>query len=158
MTKEITKSIILQEIQDKFKLRELTPEKFTFGEEVVPTYDVSQHLVTGIVKAKNISITSAAAFVFFAVPQDERWFLRSYQVIFKAVGAYTVSGAYVGYRPLITDYIYLDLTAAQSTSYLVILPSLVQLDKPNQLFINVDGYTSTADLEVDIDVLVEKIR
>ena len=44
MTKEITKSFILQQIQDKFRLREFTAENFLFSETVIPIYNVENHL------------------------------------------------------------------------------------------------------------------
>lgn len=156
MTKEITKAYILQQIQDKFKLREFEPEIFRFSEMVIPTYDIDSHLGTWEVKVETKTITSIGSKVVATVPQNERWTLRSYQTTFMT-GAYTIAGIMIG-RPLTAKYIYLDLKAAQSVSYLVNLPIYAVLQPGEALLANVDGYTSTGDLRVNLDVLVEEIR
>jgi len=156
MTKEITKSIVLQEIQDKLKLREFEAANFLFDETVVPTYDIGQHLMKPSVKSFTKSITVAGLHSFFSVPADEKWHLHRYNIIFMT-GAYTVAGMTVT-RPEPVDYVYLDLKAAQSTSYIVDLPKDVVLSSGDDLRVYIDGYTSTGDLLVIIDVTVEKIR
>ena len=158
MTKEITKAYILQQIQDKFKLRELEPEVFRFSEQVIPTYDVSQHLGNWVVLNATVSITSAASFVFFDVPETERWLLRSYLVIFGGTGAIKGSGLMVNQRPGSSDYIYLDLKKGQEVSYLVNLPVSVVLHPGNELKYLIDTYVSTQNLTVRVDVLKEEIR
>ena len=156
MTKEITKSIILQQIEDKFKLREFVPGPFLFEETVIPTYDIGPHLVTEERQVKTLSITSAASYAFFTVPENERWLLHRYNVIF-VTGAYTVAGVFLG-RPVSADYVYLDLTAAQSVSYAHNLPNPALLMPNQRIYVMVDGYTTTGDLDMIIDATVEKIR
>ena len=159
MTKEITKAHILQELGDKFQLREFEAEKFLFSELVVPVYDIAPHLTRHEVKHKTISITSAASFLFFTVPQNERWILRAYQVIFGMTGAHQGSGLYISYRPTFgADMIYLDLKKGQDISYLVTLVSPVIIQPDSKLNYTIDSYTSTQSLTIDIDVTIEEIR
>jgi len=156
MTKEITKAIILQEIQDKLKLREFTPAQFLFEESVVPTYDINQHLGHWEVLAKTVSITSTTNFTFFAVPSTERWTLRAYQVLYGMTGAIKGSGLYVAARP--SSSLYLDLKKGQEVSYLVNLPQHVVLEPGNVLEYYIDTYVSTQNLEIRVDVWKEQLR
>ena len=156
MTKEITKARIIQEIQDKFKLREFSPEKFLFNETVVPIYNVEPHLGKWEIKRKTTSITSISYPTFFTVPESEKWTIRAYQPTFMT-GSYSIAGVLVG-RPDATTYIYLDLKAAQNVSYVVNLPVPVIVQPGEVIFVNVDGYTTTGDLLLHMDVMVEEIR
>ena len=158
MTKEITKAFILQQMQDKFKLRELEPSKFTFSEEVIPVYNVEQHLLHYEVEHLTQSITSAGATNFFYVPATERWTLRAYQVIYGATGAIKGTGLYISYRPATEDFIYLDMKKGQEVSYLVNLPVPVILEPNSRLAYLIDTYVSTQNLTIDIDVQIEEIR
>ena len=159
MTKEITKAFILQEIQDKFQLREWIPGKFTFSEEVIPVYNIEPHLLKWVVQARTLSITSATNFDFFEVPPAERWLLRAYMVIFGATGAHKGSGLYVSNRPASpANFIYLDLKAGQDVSYLVNLSCPVVLEPGNHLRYLIDNYTSTQDLTIYVDIQKEEIR
>jgi len=160
MTKEITKANILQEIEDKFKLRELEAERFAFSELVIPIYDVGNHLIRPRTEYVEKSITSATAFLFFTVPQNERWYLRGYNVVFLAAGAYTVTGLYVNRvnRSPSDAYIYLDMVEGQTVSYAKNLPTPVRLNPGDKLSLLIDSYTSTASLRLHIDFTVEEIR
>ena len=158
MTKEITKAIILQELENKFQLREFLPAKFLFDETVVPTYSIEPHLTRFEIMHNTVSITSATGFAFFTVPQDEQWTLRAYQVIFGATGAHKGTGLYAIWRPGEVDYIYFDMTKGQEISYLATLPQAVVLAPKTRLFYNIDTYVSTQDLTIDIDVSVEELR
>ena len=160
MSKEITKANILQEIQDKFGLREWEVEKFLFSETVVPTYDIRQHTENPVTNYKTVSITSAAAFLFFTVPEDEIWHLNGYNIVFLAAGAYTVTGLYINRKLQVNPgaSFYLDMLEGQTVSYAVVLPNPVRLDPFDELKVLIDGYTSTASLRVYIDYIVEHIR
>ena len=155
MTKEITKARILQELENKFKLREFEKDSFLFSETVVPIYNIDPHLVRYRGDSNTVSITSAAAFEFFKVPEDEIWTLRGYNVIFMT-GTYTIAGVY--HKRPTTAYHYLDLTAAQNVSYAVNLSAPAILDSGDSIWINVDGYTITGNLMMRIDYKEEKIR
>ena len=158
MTKEITKAIILQEIQDKLKLREFIPASFLFDETVVPVYNVEQHLVVPAIKyAERSIIAGGMGFDFFTVPNDEKWTLNKYDVVFMASGAYSVTGAYIK-RFTGADNIYLDMTLGQTVSYHVNLPCPLVLYPGDAINIYIDGYTSTANLRLYIDVMKEEIR
>ena len=158
MTKEITKANILQEMQDKFRLREFAPSKFLFDETVVPVYEIEQHSQDWIAKEATVSITSAAAFTFFSVPINERWYLRSYTLIFGATGPHKASGMFIGRRDYPTIPLYLDLTKGQEVSYLTVLPHLAVLNQGDLLRVLIDTYVSTQDLTVHIDYRREEIR
>ena len=157
MTKEITKSIILQEIQDKFKLREFADAKFLFDETVIPVYNVEQHLAHAEVKEKTVSITSGpAGFLFFTLPWTERWSIHTYNIIFMT-GVFSVTGLMVA-RRLDADYIYIDMTQGQTTSYTVNLPKDIICNPGDTLRVYVDGYTSTGNLMLRLDTTVEEVR
>ena len=158
MTKEITKAFILQQIQDKFKLRELIEERFTFSENVVPVYDITPHLGEWGVLSKTLSITSATSFLFFTVPPNEQWLLRAYMIVYGMTGAIKGSGVLINKRPPMGGYIYLDLKKGQEVSYLVNLPICVKLHPGTEIKYLIDSYTTTQDLLIQIDVLKEEIR
>ncbi|MCK4529248.1 hypothetical protein KAW18_17935 [candidate division WOR-3 bacterium] len=159
MTKEITKARILQEIEDKFKLREWIPDKFTFSEEVIPVYNIEPHLQKWEVEDTTVSITSASGFTFFTVPQTERWLLRGYNVIYGMTGAIKGSGLFIDHRPTDnTHYIYLDLVKGQEVSYILNLPVPVVLEPGNRVRYLIDTYVSTQDLSIFIDVQKEELR
>ena len=156
MTKEITKARIIQEIQDKFALRELEPEVFSFSERVIPTYNVEQHLLAWTSKYETVQMTSAAAFEFFEVPENEKWKLRRYDVVFLAAGAYKVTGLYVTRKG--STHVYLDLKKAQTESYHIDLVEPVDLQPGDKIHVLIDDYTSTAGLRVYIDYQIEVVR
>ena len=157
MTKEITKARVLQEMQDKLLLREFIPEKFLFSETVTPVYNIEQHLEQWWQNYIEASVTGIGIKYFYAVPEDERWHLKRYDVVFMS-GAFTIAGVYIRRRNRDPSdaYMYLDLTAAQNTSYHH--ETDVVLTAGDTLNINVDGYTSTGDLRLYIDYKMEKIR
>ena len=159
MTKEITKAFILQEMQDKFKLRDLVPEIFRFSEEVVPVYNIEQHIEHWKARYVTVSITGAGAIAVYSAPSSERVTLWRYDVIFMAVGAYTVSGIYTrrAADPAI-NFCYLDLGSAKSASYHIELSQPVVLEPGDSLYVNVDGFTSPADLRLYFDYKREELR
>jgi len=158
MSKEITKAYIIQQIADKFKLRELTPEVFSFSETVVPIYDIGPHLLSWEVTYAEVSIPSGpAAYNFFTVPETERWKLRGYNVVFMAAGAHTVTGAYIN-RAGAGNFIYMDMLLGQSVSYAVNLPTPVVVNPGEGIDVYVDSYTATQNLRLYIDYVKEEIR
>ena len=159
MTKEITKAYILQQIEDRFGLRELIPEKFSFSEMVQPVYNIDSHLTSWSNLMKEISITSAAGFQFFAVPDAERWFLGNYNVVFMGAGAIKVTGAYITRREsgFVTP-VYLDMTLNQTVSYAVNLPAPIMLEPGDRIYILCDDYTSTQNLRLYVMVRRETLR
>ena len=157
MAKEITKAFILQEIQDKFKLRELTPSKFIFEETVVPIYSIEEHLRRSIARSSTRSVTGTGGITFFTVPDDEKYFLNGYSVIF-ITGTYTVAGVYITRVDSPTYFMYLDLTAGQNTSYANFLNRQLTLSPGDAININIDGYTATGNLQMYIDYEMETIR
>ena len=159
MTKEITKAFILQQMQDKFKLRELDPEIFRFSEEVVPVYNIEQHLEAWKARYTEISITGTGATHIINVPDYERWSLWRYDVVFMGAGAYTVAGIYTRRAAdTITSFCYLDLGVAKSASYHIELSQPVVLQPGDRLYVNVDGYTSPQNLRLYYDYKIEEIR
>ena len=161
MTKEITKAFILQQMEDKFGLREFAPEAFTFLETVIPTYNIEQHLISYWTKYNYKSVTSApAVYLMTTVPINEKWTVRGYNVVFMAVGAYTVTGIYVQRQNAIPpDAIYyLDMELGQSASYAHELRTPLVLSPGDALYVYVDSYTSTADIRLYLDYEKEIIR
>ena len=156
MTKEITKAFILQEIQDKFRLRDLKPAKFEFSETVIPVYDVAQHLIKRSISRMNIAITELGAMTILTVPDNMRYTIFGYTVVFVS-GDYTVAGCYIE-RGDPTLFVYLDLTAARAVSYTVDLPKPVILESGHKMRINIDGYTSSGTMYVYTDRVKEEIR
>ena len=161
MTKEITKSYILQELQDKFGLREFLRENFVFLETVMPTYDIARHVEFPTTDFEELSITSGpVGYVFFTVPENERWYLNAYNVVFMGAGAYTVTGLYIVRKKQLTAgaTIYIDMTLGQTVSYAHVLPKPIRLDPGDTIRVYVDSYTSTQNLRLYIDYLMEEIR
>ena len=158
MTKEITLARIIQEITDKFKLRELEPEIFQFSEKVLPIYDIGSHLLKPSIQTKPVSITAGpAGYLFYTVPETEKWRFNAYNVIFMASGAYTVTGLYIQ-RVGSAHVVYYDMTAGQSVSYAVVLTFPVVLFPGDAIYVYVDSYTSTAELRLYVDLTKEEIR
>ena len=159
MSKEITKAHIIQEIEDKFKMRDFESAPFLFDETVIPTYEISPHLETRTIKSKTLSITSATFFEFFIVPADERWIFANYNLTFYNIGAYKVTGLFVTRTSSGAGaYIYLDQTAGQTGSYAVHLNTPVTVDPGDKLSVLIDTYVSTANLRLGVDVQLAKIR
>ena len=158
MTKEITKAIVLQQIQDKFSLREFEPAPFLFDETVVPVYNIGTHFKHFYVQEKTESITSASGTRFFTVPDTERWIFSNYNITFMT-GTYTVTGLY-SFRIRTSEFnsIYFDQELGRSGSYAINLPTPVVLNPGDTLEILVDGYTATGDLRLTVDTEVEEIR
>ena len=159
MTKEITKVRILQELQDKFALREFVPANFLFDETVVPVYDIQQHLQRwgSNQYVRNVTATGPVAVVI--VPENEKWKLRAYSVVF-LTGAFTIAGMYIlrNLQDSAADFSYLDLTAAQSVSYLRTMSEAVVLETGDTLLFNVDGFTTTGTVQINLDLMKEEIR
>ena len=158
MTKEITKAYILQEMQDKLKMRELEPEIFSFSERVLPIYNIEPHLATREIIQKDLSITSTGGITFFTVPQNERWRLKAYSLVFLGASTFTICGGFIQRGPSAANYIYMDLKAEQSASYLVVNSPHVVIDPGDLIKVNIDGYTSTTSLRMMVDVEKEEIR
>ena len=161
MTKEITKAYILQQMQDKFGLRDLEPETFRFSEMVVPTYDIEKHIESATARFQTVSVTAGpAGYLFFTVSPTLRWTIQGYNIIFMAAGAYTVTGLYIvrALEKFADSFIYLDMTLGQSASYAVNLPKPLTLESGDKIYVYVDSYTSTANLRVYLDYVEETLR
>ena len=157
MTKEITKAIILQQLQDRLKLREFDPAKFLLDETVVPTFDIRGELEVSTLAQNTKNITATGASGFFIVPQNERWRLTRYDVVFMT-GAFTVAGMYWRKGDSVDNFVYLDLKAAQDTSYHITVNPAVVMPPNSFLNVNVDGFTSAGSLRVYIEYIKEELR
>ena len=158
MTKEITKAFILQQMQDKLKFREWEAAPFLFDETVRPVYNIENHLKTWETRSTLLSVTGTGGLNILSVTQTERITVSGYTVVFYGAGAYTVAGVYLTRKNSSTLFVYLDLTAGQSVAYTVNLPKPVILDSKDKLYVNIDGYTSTQNIEIIMDVSVEELR
>ena len=157
MTKEITKAFILQRMTDELALRELVPEKFTFSENVVPVYNMEKHLKNWMIETATKSVTTTGGLLFLKPPDNERWTVNGYTVVF-VTGVYTIAGVYIIRNHTESNFVYIDLAPAQTVSYTVNLPKPIELVYGDRFYINIDGYTSTGNLTLNIDVNKEKIR
>ena len=158
MTKEITRANILQEIQDKFKLREWEAERFLFSETVIPMYDIEPHLLSWEVTATNKTVSGTGGVLYHTIPDNEKWALNGYDVIFVS-GSYTVAGVYITRKKTgVSNFHYLDLAAAQSISYTKNLNFPIALAPGDKIYINIDGYTSTGSLQLRTDIAKETLR
>jgi len=158
MSKEITKAIVLQQLQDKLGLRDYEVAPFLFSETVIPIYDIGPHFKHRKIEYASRDIAATGNVIFFVVPQNERWKLQLYDVVFMGAGAYTVAGATIRRLDGLPDTVYLDMTAAQTISYHVSVSPGIVLDPADAIGINVDGYTSPQALRLYIDYEVEEIR
>ena len=158
MTKEITKAFILQQIQDKFGLREYEAAKFLFEESVVPVYNIDRHLGLPMSRLVQISITETGGIEFYKVDDDQIWTLHRYVVVPMGAGAFTMAGVYLTRTNNAAYFIYLDLTAGQTAAYANDLPKPARLYPGDTININIDGYTSTQSLRLYIDYTREMIR
>ena len=160
MTKEITKAFILQQMQDKFGLREFEAAKFLFSEQVIPVYEIGGHINKFFIQKETVSITSGAptGFLFFTVPENERWTFTNYNITFMT-GTYTVTGVYiVRISSGTVNSLYLDQVLGRSGSYAINLATPVVLESGDSINILVDGYSVTGDLRLTVDTMMEEIR
>ena len=149
----------MQELQDKFGLREFEASRFLFNETVIPTYEIGGHLKKWEVTSNTQNVTTTGDIFFFEVPNTERWILRAYQVIYLMTGAIKGSGLIATLRPNTSaHFIYLDLKKGQEVSYLVNLPCPVVLEPGNMLKYVIDTYVSSQNLTIYIDIQKEEIR
>ena len=157
MTKEITKAIVLQEMQDKLKLREFAPAKFLFDETVVPIYNIGQHFEEWWQQYTTLSITGTGPMRFFPLPEGEKWHVKRYDVVFMT-GAFTIAGIYIQRknRTPTGAFTYLDLGLAKNTSYHV--ETDVDLIHGDEIFVNVDGFTTPGNIRLYIDYKKEILR
>ena len=160
MTKEITKAIILQQMGDKLKLREFSHAAFLFDETVVPVYNIEPHLEEWWQRYYSTSIIAIGGRLIKEVPDDRRWHLRAYDVVFMGAVTCTVAGIYIERvnRSPADAFIYLDLAAAQNVSYHTDLITPVTLNPGDKIYVNVDGFTSAQTMRLYIDYNVEFIR
>ena len=158
MTKEITKAFILAQMEDKFGLRELIPERFSFSETVVPVYQVEQHVEHYLSGMSEVSITATGGYVFFTVPHDEKWILSRFNPVFIGISTIKITGIYIKREETPTFIVYLDMVKGQDVSYAYNLPQPVVLVPKDEIKITVDTYVSTQNLRLYIDYMMEKIR
>ena len=157
MTKEITKAFILQQMQNKFAMREFESRPFLFDETVVPVYNIEQHLEEWWQRFATKTITTTGAALFFTTPDERKWTLKRYDVVFMT-GVFTIAGVYIVRTNMGSEnsFVYLDLKAAQNASYHI--ERDVTLNPGDKIYVNVDGYTSTGDLRIYLDYKEEYMR
>ena len=114
MSKEITKANILQEIQNKFKLRDFEPEKFLFSEIVTPTYDIGDHVKHWESERFREQITANGVAVMCTVPDNERWRIRKVDVINEAGANYLINQVLFYGSATKNQYLYFNYTGIAS--------------------------------------------
>ena len=160
MTKEITKAYILQQLEDKMGLREFTASPFLFDETVIPVYNIEQHLQRQWNGYVEVSVSATGGISLVTIPQQQRRTVARYDIVFMGVSTCTVAGVYVKRinRSPTDAYTYLDLTAAQTVSYHIELPTPVVMEAGDQFCITIDGYTSPMNIRFYYDYIREDIR
>lgn len=155
---EITKSIILQQLQDKFALREWIPERFSFLETVIPVYQIEQHLREWITADSGaISISSTTDFMTFTVPANERWYIRTYTGIF-ATGNYNI-GAVKLNRANSDTTMYLEIEEhLNGLSWVHEFPVPLVVVAGDKLVVTCSGHTTTGNFKLYIDYDKEMVR
>lgn len=144
----------MQELVEKFELQQYEKSPFLFGETIIPTYDIGKHLEKWVAKDSGQSITGVGYYVFYTVPNSERWHIRNITVA-GASGSHTFStivyqqaGGYWMNLYHTADSVHVILNLSQD---LVIEPQSI-------LQIYFDGYTSTSTCHMYLNTKVEKIR
>ena len=111
MTKEITKANILQEIQDKFGLREWEATKFLFNETVMPIYDIDQHVRKWVCIRGRKPIAGNGAVSFFSVPPVERWHVRRLSVFHETGANFDIDQVFFYRGATECQYVFYDTTS-----------------------------------------------
>ena len=130
MTKEITKSIILQEIADKFALRDFEPEKFLFGEYVIPTYDIAPHVRNWVNTRHRIEVTGNGSYQILYVPATERYHVRRMSLLHETGANFDIDQVLIAGLSGSVQYLFYD-TVAPITSGTVKIFEFIQ-DIPMQ--------------------------
>ena len=145
MTKEITKVDIIQQIQDKFKLREFETSSFLFSEKVVPTYDIGQHVKQWALHRDRIEITGNGGAYFPDVPQTEQWRIRRITLIHETGANFDITQfAYYATGEISFDYLFYDTTTpiASGTVKIFQLPQDLILSHGMRFFITIANFVA----------------
>ena len=162
MTKEITKAIILQQIQEKFGLRELESEIFRFSEMVIPIYDIGMHVKNWDLQRYREEITGNGSLHFITVPDNERWKMRRIIVVAEAGGTYNIAIIYIYHPSHSTDnnYIFYNTVApiAAGTVTIFEFPQDIPVEEGDNIDINISGFSVGGYTSIHILREVETIR
>ena len=125
MTKEITKANILQEIQNKFGLRDFEPERFLFGEFVTPVYDIEHHVKTWTTIRYRTQVTGNGAVAILLVPGNKEYNIRRVNVLHETGANFDIDQVFFDGQSNAVQYLFYD-TAAPITSGTVKIFALTQ--------------------------------
>ena len=125
MTKEITKASILQEIQNKFGLRDFESERFLFGELVTPIYDIAPHVRNWVTERYRSSVTGNGPVQILYVPADTEYRIRRVSVLHETGANFDIDQVFLEGVGNAVQYLFYD-TVAPITS------GTVKLFEPTQ--------------------------
>ena len=109
--KKITRASIIGELVDKFSLEEKEREEFLFGESVVPTYDIGQHVKKWTVVRDRIVVTGNGMLHLHTVPDNTRWRVRKLDVMNEAGGNFDIDQVFLFKNSVAVQYLFYDTTA-----------------------------------------------
>ena len=162
MTKEITKSIILQEMQDKFQLRDFESARFLFDETVIPTYDVGAHVKHWTVTRDRQVVSGNGALFFHVVPYDERWRVRKIDVYSETGGNFDIDQIFIATAGTEYQYLFFNTAApiANGTVNMFNLPQDIAMQRSMlyTVYINVANFVAGGYVAIHMLREVETIR
>ena len=161
MSKEITKASILQEIQNKFKLRDFEPEKFLFSEMVTPTYDIGDHVKHWESERCREQITANGVTIMCTVPENERWRVRKIDVINEGGANFKINQVFFYGSATKLQYLYFN-NAGIASGAVEFFPLeqdiFMEHDEMNTLQLNVIDFVAGGYVAVHVLKEVETIR
>jgi len=162
MTKEITKANIIQEIQNKFQLREFTPAQFLFDETVVPTYDMGQHVKAWDMSRGRVAVSANGTLIPYAVPETEQWRIRRLSLINETGGNFDVDQIFT-YHPSVPTaitYVFYNTASPIGTGTVKIFefPQDIPMSPGEHVMINISNYVGAGYVSVHMLKEVETIR
>ena len=164
MTKEITKAILLQELKDKFELRDFEAARFLFDETVVPTYDIGEHVKLWESARSRIAIAANGSTHFFRVEMDERWSVRKIDVFNETGGNFDITQVYLYTDVNTNQFLFHDTVApiANGTVTMFDLPQDIRMERANGglefLYLTVANFVAGGYVTVHMLKEVETIR
>ena len=160
--KRITRANVMGELVDKFALQEYEREDFLFGEFVVPTYDIGNHVKTWVCEEERKAISANGATHFFLIPVTELWHVRRIDVIHETGANFDIDQVFFYGSALKHQYLFYDTTTpiVSGTIKIFDLPQDVPM-KTSQLinlYINVVNFVAGGYVSVHMLKEVEIIR
>jgi len=147
---------MLQELIEKFDLQQWEYEPLLFAETIVPVYDVRNHLEKWVSKTETKTITGLGSFLFYTVPKDEIWNIRT-MAMQKIGGDFGWQYVMIDRGPFEVPMIVED-TAITSMYTTYRLEQDLILQPNDGVKISITEHATDGDLKLLLDLKIEKIR